>query len=115
MGLSLESGVLRKSALHRGVVRRLCYRLWTTDSRLFASDLHGRAVVLAVDTEVDVGAEAHAECVRWHFDSLDDRRAATVEEHDLERGEHVRISKQIGLAKSARPARSADTNSSKVS
>ena len=61
----------------------------------FASDLDRRAVVLAIDTKVDVRAEAHAERIGRHFDSLDDRRASSVEEHNFERGKDTRVGEQV--------------------
>ncbi len=39
---------------------------------LFAGHLHSSARVLRIHAKVDVGAEAHAEGVRRHFDTLDD-------------------------------------------
>ena len=50
---------------------------------------------MLVHTEVDVRSKAHAEHVRWHFNSFDHWRASTIEEHDLERRQNIRIGEQI--------------------
>ena len=62
---------------------------------LLAGDLHSGAWVLRVHTEVDVRTEAHAERVGRHLNAFDDRRASTIEKHDLKRGQHIRIGEQI--------------------
>ena len=51
----------------------------------FTCDLDRSARILAVDTEIDEGSEAHAEHVRRHLDSFDDGCAATVQEDDFKR------------------------------
>ncbi len=59
--------------------------------RSLAGDLYSGTVVLTVHTEVDVTAEAHAQRVGRHFDSFNHRSATTIEEHNLERRQDIRI------------------------
>ena len=52
-------------------------------------------MVLRIDPEIDIRSEAHAECVGRHFHTFDDRCAASIEEHDLKRRQHIGIGEQI--------------------